>query len=114
MRFTRALATALLLALAAAVSASAQARAKVSKDKSGGSSPMADGQVRRIDREAGRITIKHGPIKSDTLEMDAMTMVFQVKDKAQLDAIKDGDKVRFRVVSDEGGRMTITEIEPAR
>ena len=41
-------------------------------------------------------------------------LVFHVKDKAQLDAIKDGDKVRFRVVSAEGGRMTITEIEPAR
>ena len=82
--------------------------------KSMSKSGMAEGEVRRVDKETGKVTLKHGPIKTDTLDMEPMTMVFQVKDKAMLDAIKDGDKVKFRAVADEGGRMTITEIKPAR
>ena len=107
LRSLHALATAAVLALAMhAASALAGGKDKVF--------PMAEGEVRRVDKDAGRITIKHGPIKTDTLDMDPMTMVFHVKDKSQLDAIKDGDRVRFRVVSEEGGRMTITEIQPVR
>jgi Cu/Ag efflux protein CusF len=76
------------------------------------SSPMADGEVRKVDKDAGKITLKHGPIKADKVEMEPMTMVFHVKDKAMLDAVKAGDKVKFRV-RDEGGQMTVTEIKPA-
>ena len=71
---------------------------------------MAVGEVRRIDLDTGRITLKHGEIKN--LDMPPMTMVFGVKDKAVLGLFKAGDKVRFRVVR-EGGQYTVTDIVAA-
>ena len=56
-------------------------------------------------------TLKHGEIKS--LDMPAMTMVFVVKDKAMLDSVKAGDKVRFKAVSD-AGKITVTEMQVMR
>jgi Cu/Ag efflux protein CusF len=72
---------------------------------------MVDAEVRKVDREASRITLKHGEIKA--LDMPPMTMVFHVKDKAVLDRFKAGDKVRFSAVKD-AGQYTVIEIEPAR
>ena len=71
-------------------------------------SPMAEGDIRRIDKEAGKLTIKHGEIKS--LDMPPMTMVFTVKDKSLLDNVKAGDKVRFQVIQ-ANGQMVIIEIQ---
>lgn len=71
---------------------------------------LTDGEVRKIDRENGKITLKHGAIKN--LNMPGMTMVFQVKDKSQLDTLKVGDKVRFRAET-ENGRFLAADIEPA-
>lgn len=68
---------------------------------------MADAEVRKVDQEAAKLTLKHGEIKS--LEMPPMTMVFHVKDKAMLDPLKAGDKVRFKAVN-EAGKYTVTEI----
>ena len=68
---------------------------------------MADAEVRKVDKDAAKITLKHGEIKS--LEMPPMTMVFNVKDKAMLDQLKAGDKVRFKAVN-EAGKYTVTEI----
>jgi Cu/Ag efflux protein CusF len=75
------------------------------------SADMADGEVRKVDKEASKVTLKHGEIKS--LDMPAMTMVFVVKDKAMLDSIKAGDKVRFKATND-AGKFTITEIQVVR
>ena len=72
---------------------------------------MTDGEVRKIDMEAGKVTLKHGEIKN--LDMPGMTMVFVVKDKAMLDKLKAGDKVKFKAIND-GGKFTVTEIQPAR
>ena len=72
------------------------------------SSEMTDGEVRRVDKEAGKLTLKHGDIKS--LDMPAMTMVFVVKDKALLDKLKVGDKVKFKAISD-AGKFTVTEMQ---
>ena len=72
---------------------------------------MTDGEVRKIDLEAGKVTLKHADIKN--LDMPAMTMVFVVKDKALLDKLKVGDKVRFRAVN-EAGKFTVTDIQAAR
>ncbi len=66
-----------------------------------------DGEVKRVDLFAGKITIKHGFIKS--LDMPPMTMVFTVKEKSMLNDIATGDQVRFIVVS-ENGKMIITEL----
>ncbi|MDO9196146.1 copper-binding protein [Rhodoferax sp.] len=71
---------------------------------------LTDGEVRKIDKENGKITLKHGPIKN--LDMPGMTMVFQVKDKTLLDKIQVGDKVRFRAET-ENGRYLATDIQPA-
>lgn len=68
---------------------------------------MTDGEIRRIDRDAKKLTIRHGPIAN--LDMPAMTMVFQVKDAAMLDAVQTGDKVRF-LVEKVGGAYVVTEI----
>jgi Cu(I)/Ag(I) efflux system periplasmic protein CusF len=71
----------------------------------------ADGQVTKVDAAAGRITLKHGPIKN--LDMDAMTMVFRVKDPAMLQAVKAGDHVRFEAERVDGA-ITLTKIEKVR
>jgi Cu/Ag efflux protein CusF len=71
---------------------------------------MATGEVRKIDKNAAKLTLKHGEIKN--LGMPPMTMVFNVKDKAVLDQFKTGDKVRFKVV-DDAGKYTVTDIELA-
>ena len=76
-----------------------------------GAGEMTDGEVRKIDLEAGKVTLKHADIKS--LDMPAMTMVFVVKDKAMLDKLKTGDKIRFKAIND-GGKYTLTEIQPAK
>jgi len=72
---------------------------------------LTEGIIRKVNKDAGKLTIKHGEIKS--LDMPPMTMVFQVKDRAMLDQVKEGDKVRFAVES-KGGAMTVTKIEPAK
>jgi Cu/Ag efflux protein CusF len=72
---------------------------------------MADGEVRKVDKDNKKITIKHGEIKS--LDMPPMTMVFQVSDAAFLDKIKPGDKVQFNVVKD-GSKLTVTELKPVK
>ena len=66
------------------------------------------GEVRKVDRDNLKITIKHGEIKS--FDMPPMTMVFTVKDPALLDAAKPGDKVRFGVAR-EDGKFVVTTIE---
>jgi len=75
------------------------------------SAALTEGEVRKIDKEAGKITLKHGPLTN--LEMPAMTMVFRVRDPAMLDKVRTGDKVRF-AADKVGGALTITQIEPAQ
>lgn len=71
-------------------------------------SDMTRGEVRRIDKENKKITIRHDEIRD--LNMPPMTMVFQVRDAALLDRVRTGDKVRFRAV-EEGGTLVITDME---
>ena len=72
---------------------------------------MTAAEVRKIDKGAGKVTLKHGEIKN--LDMPPMTMVFAVKDKAMLDKLQVGDKVRFKAVND-AGMYTVTDIQPVR
>ena len=72
---------------------------------------LSDGEVRKVDKDAKKITIKHGPLQN--LDMPAMTMVFQVRDPAMLAQVKAGDKVRFQAEK-VGGAFTITRLEPAK
>jgi Cu(I)/Ag(I) efflux system periplasmic protein CusF len=70
---------------------------------------LAEGEVRRVDKDAKKITIRHGPLEA--LDMPAMTMVFQVSDPAMLDKVKAGDKVKFEAEK-KGGALVLTRIEP--
>lgn len=72
---------------------------------------FSDGEVRRVDAENGKVTIKHGEIPH--LDMPGMTMVFTVKDKAMLQNIRPGDKVKFMVIQ-EAGKLLVTEIQPGK
>lgn len=70
-----------------------------------------DGEVRKIDKAQGKITLRHGELKA--LDMPPMTMVFQVQDRAVLDRLKAGDKVRF-AAEEKAGAYVVTAIEPAK
>jgi Cu/Ag efflux protein CusF len=71
--------------------------------------PLADGEVTKVDESAGKITIKHGPIKK--LNMDeGMTMVFKASDPAMLKQVKAGDKIKFDA-DNVNGQFTVTKIE---
>ena len=72
---------------------------------------MADGEIRKVDMDNKKITIKHGEIKN--LDMPGMTMVFQVKDPAMLGKVKAGDKVKFSAEK-SGGAIVVTDIQPAK
>ncbi|MGQ3000458.1 copper-binding protein [Variovorax sp.] len=72
--------------------------------------PPVEGEVRKIDTEANKITLRHGDIPN--LEMTGMTMVFRVKDPALLTQVKPGDKVRFTADKVDGA-LTVLSIAPA-
>jgi Cu/Ag efflux protein CusF len=76
-----------------------------------GADAMSEGEIRKVDKDAQKITIKHGPLAN--LDMPAMTMVFQVKDPALLDKVKAGDKVKFRAEK-VGAAYMVTTIEAAK
>jgi Cu(I)/Ag(I) efflux system periplasmic protein CusF len=68
---------------------------------------MTEGEVRKVDAAAGKITLKHGEIKS--LDMPPMTMVFRVKDPALLGKVQAGDRVKFAAEKIDG-QYTVTSI----
>jgi Cu(I)/Ag(I) efflux system protein CusF len=75
-------------------------------------SAMVNGQVTKIDESAGKITLKHGPIKKLDME-DGMTMVFRVQDPAMLKQVKVGDKVKFDAER-VNGQITLIKIEKSK
>ena len=115
----------LLVALALAASApfaiSAHAQAMDHSKMSGMNMPgmkmdgvpalMTEGEVRRIDKEAKKITLKHGDIKN--LDMPGMTMVFQVRDASLLDRLAAGDKVLFTAEQLQGAYVVTSIRKPA-
>ena len=103
--------TALAMATLAPLTGFAQAPQEQGKMGMTTAPSMTDGEVRKIDKAAGKLTIKHGEIKH--MDMPGMTMVFVAKDKAILDTLKVGDKIRFMVIN-ESGKMVVTDIEPAK
>lgn len=103
MKFTTILTTLLVAALALPFPGAALAQ------------PAADnlvaGEVKKVDNEAAKLTIKHAPLPN--LDMPAMTMVFRVKDPAMLDQVKAGDKINF-AAERVNGAITITRLEVAK
>jgi Cu(I)/Ag(I) efflux system protein CusF len=72
---------------------------------------LVDAEVRKIDRDAGKITLRHGELKN--LNMPGMTMIFRVRDAALLDGVKAGDQVRFSADRVDGA-ITVVQLEPAK
>jgi Cu(I)/Ag(I) efflux system periplasmic protein CusF len=77
------------------------AQATASKD-------MTEAEVRKIDKDAKKVTLKHGPIKN--LDMPGMTMVFQVRDAALFDKMAVGDKITFSAEQLQGA-FVVTGVE---
>ena len=80
-------------------------------DKPAAAGDMTEGEIRKVDKDTKKITIKHGEIKN--LDMPGMTMLFQVKDPAMLDTVKAGDKVRFKAEKSATG-IVVTEMQVAK
>jgi Cu(I)/Ag(I) efflux system protein CusF len=72
---------------------------------------LTPGEVRKIDQENRKVTLRHGAIRN--LDMPPMTMVFQVRDAALLDQVHVGDKVLFAATLDDG-KLTVTKIQAVR
>jgi Cu(I)/Ag(I) efflux system protein CusF len=70
--------------------------------------PRTDGEVRKIDKELGKLTLRHGPMPN--LDMPAMTMIFRMADPKQLEGLKEGDKVKFDAEK-VNGAFTVTTIQ---
>ena len=72
---------------------------------------LTEGEVRKVDKQAKKITLRHGAIRN--LDMPGMTMVFNVTDPGVLDKVKPGDKVRF-AADKVGDALTVTYLERAQ
>jgi len=75
-------------------------------------SAMTDGEVVKVDHSAGKITIKHGPMKKLAMD-EGMTMVFGIEDPSLLKQVKVGDKIKFDA-ENVNGQYTVTKIEKKR
>lgn len=74
-------------------------------------SDLSEGEIRKVDKDNKKLTIKHGPLKN--LDMPGMTMVFGVKDDGMLDNVEPGAKVRFQAEKIDG-KIVVTKIKAAR
>ncbi|MDB5855325.1 MAG: transporter [Herminiimonas sp.] len=69
---------------------------------------MSTGEVKKVNKDAGKLTIKHGPLEN--LGMGAMTMAFRVQDPVTLEEVTVGDKIRF-VAEAPNGKLTVTKLK---
>ena len=108
---TLAIVAALLTGLSLSYAASHAAAPSTPAAPAASTLPMATAEIRKIDLENKKITLKHGEIKN--LDMPGMTMVFVVKDTAMLDKLAAGDKVMF-TADKVGSTFTVMSIEKAK
>jgi Cu/Ag efflux protein CusF len=73
--------------------------------------PLADGEIRKVNKETATLTIRHGELKN--LGMMPMTMVFKAKEQEMLERAAEGDKVRFLAERIDGA-LTVTVLEAAQ
>jgi Cu(I)/Ag(I) efflux system protein CusF len=72
---------------------------------------LVDAEVMKIDKDAGKITLRHGELKN--LNMPGMTMAFRVRDAAMLDQVKAGDQVKFKA-DRVNGAIVVVQLQPAQ
>ena len=106
-----ALAAGAVLAAPTGVNAGNQTQTSAALLVAAAPSALADGEVRRIDKGSGTVTLKHGPIVS--IDMPPMTMGYRVKDKAMLDQLKPGDRIKFEAAN-VGGVYTLLRFEKVK
>ena len=117
MKILESITAAALFAIAAAIAAPAYAQAMNHGNMPGmmmektATAEMSDGEVRKIDKDSLKVTLKHGEIKN--LEMPGMTMVFRVKDAEMLDKVQVGSIVKFVAEKLDGG-FFVTAIHSLR
>ena len=112
MKQTTVLLAALVLSagLTLAAATPAEARQHEAPAAKAGAGAMSSGEVKKVDKDAGKLTIKHGPLEN--LDMPGMTMVFRVQDPTMLNDLKAGDKINF-VAEKVGGAITVVRLERA-
>jgi Cu(I)/Ag(I) efflux system periplasmic protein CusF len=105
----------LALGLCAAASAGAEnspaSAAAASSRQPATAAQMTDGEIKKIDQAAGKITLKHSEIKN--LAMPPMTMAYAVGKSVALGQLKVGDKVKFNAERSGAGYI-VSHIERAR
>lgn len=114
MKFTRIITLATIASAAFAVSAQtapASAAEHSAHHPATAAAPQSDGEVRKIDKDQGKVTLRHGPLQN--LDMPPMTMVFKAADPKLLDGLKEGDKVKFNAEK-VNGAFTVTAIQVAK
>jgi len=115
---TKSMLTTLTLGMSLAFGMPAWAEAQHTDHSHGGATSQADvnamlseGQVKKVDKAQGKITLKHGPLEN--MGMPGMTMVFRVQDASMLDQVKPGDTIRFRAEK-MNGALTVTKLEAVK
>ena len=104
--------SALALGVSLPVSSLAQANTEPASTIDGQpAASLSEGEIRRLDPETGKLTIRHGEIRN--LDMPPMTMVFTASDKSQLAGLKVGNRISF-VASHEGGKYLVSDIQLAQ
>jgi Cu(I)/Ag(I) efflux system protein CusF len=110
MKLIQQLALSATLAVAAATGAAEPKPRDSAAPSATAAAAMSDGEIIKVDKDAARLTIKHGELKN--LAMPGMTMVFRVRSRAMLDQVHASDKVRF-VAENVAGALTVTTLEAA-
>ena len=100
----------LLAALTAPALAQTRPEAPAAAPAAAAAADMADGEIRKIDKDGRTLTIRHGEIRN--LDMPPMTMVFQLREPSLLGQLQVGDKVRF-AAQRAGSGFVVTAIQPA-
>lgn len=103
--------TALAIVLGLPVSGAVVAQTHQGSGHAAAFAQAAEGTVRKVDTEAGKLTIAHGPLKG--LGMPSMTMAFGVAERTILESVRVGDTIRF-VPANVGGKLVITKLEIVR
>lgn len=112
MKFTHILAAALAIAFGGyAQTVPSPAADHAAHHATADAAPQSDGEVRKVDKEQGKVTLRHGPLQN--IDMPAMTMVFTVADSRMLEGLKEGDKVKF-TAEKVNGSITVTAIQPVQ
>lgn len=78
---------------------------------SSGEIQMISGEIKKVDKASGKVTVSHGPLTN--LNMPAMTMVFKVANAAWVEQMKAGDRIRF-IADDVNGVLTLVRFEAVR